>query len=895
MARVAIQEEDWANAISYSEKGRKLTREIESERGIKLPVVHTSLDEALGVALVPYYPPKHHQRASRLLTGVLKDLPADYEARFNMGVILQTANNWAGAREHFQTLLDQGGEEKEMVAAREELGWCLVNEGQLAEGRDVLEAVVEIRDSRKEQEGKDDEAPQRARAWWRLGRTEWMIGDDESRTNAQEWFMASLRADASFAPAYTALGVCYAEAVSPPDTERALKCFQKAFELDATETDAARRLAFGFADDDEWALVRAIATRVMEGEGGVEGVAGGEVMNAAGRFAPKNGWAWKALGSTEMVGISLSFWTGLTQQHYKNYQKAINAYQIALRAEPEDASMWRMLGDAYVKCGRHIAGIKALQHALELEPDMWMAHYHLGEVHIQLGAYETAIEAYKAVEAATHGAEVGVTAALAEATLALGRQAAAGGFHERSRRGFHEAIEYAARVLQSGRAHRAWAWKLIGDAALELAEREADASEIESTAAVLHPVLEHLVADDDDRRSAVAGLGHASNLLQAAPGTYHTTKAAIFALAYRAHLLKNEIRVADRALYDLGCALHSLAVKTADETERAAATKAAVSAIRLALERDASDERLWNALGVICSAAGPQLAQHAFVVSLECYAKDPIVWTNLGYLYLQLNDRDLANECFLKSQTMDPDYARAWFGQGVLAARDGQQEQADSLFAHAVTLSAGSLLEADLALALGAHARSLNPMARDTTALHQPAFALKRYTHSRPRDAAAQHVYALVCERLGLADNAVAALETAVELLEQEFEASESADTEANYTVALANLGRVRLAAGKYTEALESYTNCAELAAGSAEPRVAALVVQARLGSALAHFWLQDLDASLEAFQSALDASKNDDALTDELVVLLSRTLWGVGGEDARDAAKTHLMEWWVT
>lgn len=129
MARVAIQEEDWANAISYSEKGRKLTREIESERGIKLPVVHTSLDEALGVALVPYYPPKHHQRASRLLTGVLKDLPADYEARFNMGVILQTANNWAGAREHFQTLLDQGGEEKEMVAAREELGWCLVNEG----------------------------------------------------------------------------------------------------------------------------------------------------------------------------------------------------------------------------------------------------------------------------------------------------------------------------------------------------------------------------------------------------------------------------------------------------------------------------------------------------------------------------------------------------------------------------------------------------------------------------------------------------------------------------------------------------------------------------------------------------------------------------------------------
>lgn len=112
--------------------------------------------------------------------------------------------------------------------------------------------------------------------------------------------MASARALPSYAPAYSSLGTCYQEA-SPPDMERALKCYQKAFELDATEADAARLLAQGYADDDDWALVRGIATRVMEGEGGVEGVAGGKALNAKGRFAPKNGWAWKALGSTEMV------------------------------------------------------------------------------------------------------------------------------------------------------------------------------------------------------------------------------------------------------------------------------------------------------------------------------------------------------------------------------------------------------------------------------------------------------------------------------------------------------------------------------------------------------------------------------------------------------------------
>lgn len=90
------------------------------------------------------------------------------------------------------------------------------------------------------------------------------------------------------------------------DEERAQKCFQKAFELDATEADAAERLARGYANEDEWALVRAIATRVMEGEGGVEGVQGGDAMGGKGRFAPKNGWAWKALGSTEMVCLCIA-------------------------------------------------------------------------------------------------------------------------------------------------------------------------------------------------------------------------------------------------------------------------------------------------------------------------------------------------------------------------------------------------------------------------------------------------------------------------------------------------------------------------------------------------------------------------------------------------------------
>jgi len=89
--------------------------------------------------------------------------------------------------------------------------------------------------------------------------------------------------------------VHYLEAASPPDPNRASKCFQKAFELDATQADAARRLAESFAEESEWDLVEVVARRTIEGEGGNE--------QAASKHLPINSWAWKALGVVELVSI----------------------------------------------------------------------------------------------------------------------------------------------------------------------------------------------------------------------------------------------------------------------------------------------------------------------------------------------------------------------------------------------------------------------------------------------------------------------------------------------------------------------------------------------------------------------------------------------------------------
>ena len=572
-------------------------------------------------------------------------------------------------------------------------------------------------------------------------------------------------------------------------------------------------------------------------------------------------------------------------------------------------STWILLGEAYLKLGRHMAALKTLDHALELDPKSWIARYHIGQTYFELGAFEKAIEAYNAASSLAGGSSFGIIAALSQAHLAQGRHSLAGGFRERAKSAFEAALGLAHDLLASRSGHRAWAWKTVGDATFDLSKLETTDLDAEKNAITLEPVLRHLVADDTDYKARIEGLGVPSVLLDQPVSLGHALKTSAFAYAYRAWLLKLEPRVSMYATYDLASALHTLAVAPYAPMEmKEGCLTSAMCAIRSALDKDASDERLWNAMGVICASAGPALAQHAFVVSLELYSKDPISWSNLGYLYLQLGDHDLANECFLKAQVLDPDYAKAWLGQGIIAQRRGELAQAGALFAHSVTLSAGALvspsdvafqgpdcqIEADLAHAASLFAPCLQPFSArlDTSVLHGTAFALKKYIHRRPSDSAASQLYALICERLKLTSEAMAALETAAHLLEAEFEATESEKTERQYVLSLCNLGRLRLSAAAYDTATEAYENCLELISERTDDEARRLRVQCLLGKAISSFWLNDIEDSLAQFEQCLEVC--DEKETEEVTVLLARTLWGLGGEDARETAKSHLMEWYV-
>jgi superkiller protein 3 len=65
-----------------------------------------------------------------------------------------------------------------------------------------------------------------------------------------------------------------------------------------------------------------------------------------------------------------------------------------------------------------------------------------------------------------------------------------------------------------------------------------------------------------------------------------------------------------------------------------------------------------------------------------------VTWTNIGLLYLQHGDLDLANQAFYRAQTLDPDYQVAWVGQALVATAHGDNTEAEAMFEHAVDLPA---------------------------------------------------------------------------------------------------------------------------------------------------------------------------------------------------------------
>lgn len=854
---VYLADGDYEKTVKAAKQGLACLDGFQVDTGMHLQRTHMGIQAVLATSLVHLFPPKYFEQASVLIDEVLAFSPENILCLMGRAYIYQAKGEWNDAELLFCRITQLLPDDLDIgLRAREERAWCQCQMNDFDNGLSGLQSVII---SLNHIHGRDSDV---SRCLWRLGSSHWRLGGDE-REAAYKFFIAALKHDPAFAPAFSSLGTYYLECACPSDPIRASKCFQKAFELDPRESMAAKRLAEGFADDGEWELVEVIAKRAIEGEGGLDA---GFKEGASGAL-PKNSWAWAAVGVVEL--------------HRQNYPAAIQAFQIALRAEPDDQSLWLRLGESYGKAGRLAAAVKALGRASALDSGDWGCSYLIGDIERRMGHFQNAINIFKSI-LDSHPSEVGVLFSLSQTHLDLGQMESSSGFPLRSEDSITAAIQIALAMIKGSFGFRSVAWKVITDAAFLLSDSSGFVDE--GSVRLLFQDANNLFLDGC---SQLAGFMNKRNLQDDLPlSGAAALEVAIFASASRLSIGASDQLSRGSAWYDLGISLYSWTICSRHAADALRIQARAIECLTSALQEDPENEVYWNSFGSAQFLLRPIIAQHAYIKALDINPKRATTWVNLGLLYVHYGDFELATKSLHRGQVLDPDCTLAWLGQALIAKANGDNVSTRALLEHACSLSA-TLPQADYEFAfhLFQEAKLLT-----FDALLPAYFLIERYCGRQPDDAAGLHLFALICEGLGHVTFGENLVSRVIAILEVAYEELEETEVENQYIIANLTLGRLRLSLGDYQGAISSFESAMGLLQGENHNSVENLHYQSCLGSGLAHFMANEFQIAISVFQEAQVVTDNI-LLKGKINVLLAQMMWAAGADDHKAIAKVQLLE----
>lgn len=872
--------EEYESIVGLMRNGQRLVQEESVTIGSPFDNSSEAIAALLGTALVFYQSPKNHPEAKTLFDGILSKNPSSTAALIGIGLIFEEDEDYVSAIDFLGRALKR---DPSNIRVKTEAAWVQALNGHYPEGREQLESCLPLIN------GKDPRSKELlAQTQYRIGICLWNIDTSKSarkdRQGPYAYFLAALKSNLNFAPAYTSLGIYYAD--YSKDKQRSRKCFQKAFELSSSEIEAAERLAQIFAEQSEWELVEVVAQRVVDS---------GKLRPSPGSKKKGVSWPFAALGVAEL--------------NKQDYAKSIVSFQSSLRITPNDYHSWVGLGESYHNSGRYIAATKAFQHAESFEQEVeqrklgetWFAKHMLANVKRELGDYDDAIKGYESV-LQDRPSESGVAIAMIQALVEGAWNGIEKGLFGYAAKRATETIN-AAVLLAANGSTGFNLWKAVGDACSVFSWVQSHVLNFP------HEKIEHLLQIGNLKEpyklfSDVDGVGpdvvfadglgpsdkmESVNLTRCLHASILAQKMAVFASAHDVHAQAV-------AYYNLGWAEHRAHICLCDSLTKRTTRylKASVRCFKRAIELEAGNSEFWNALGVVTSELNPKIAQHSFVRSLFLNERNAQAWTNFGVLCLLQNDFELANESFTRAQSNDPEYAHAWVGQGLLALlMTGDTKEAKLLFTHAMEIGESSSLITKRQYAQASFDHLVAGVnSSNIVDLVQPLFSLGQLKAMVPGDLSHQHLSTLLLERINDVGDAVSTLSKICDTYEADYEVTESPSSLSKFALARADLARLQLAAGAYLDAIESGETALQLSAEDAGNELFPEARQkcrlsAHLTVGLAHYYRQEVTEALQYFMPALEESNgNPDA-----VCLLAQVLWAKGDDKSKAQARDHLFD----
>lgn len=872
--------EEYESNVELMRKAMKLLTQKAPKIGKSFNHTNQAFMLYLGTALVFYQSPRHHGEAKSFFDKILDVNPSSTAAQIGVGLIYEEEEEFDQAINFLEKALER---DDSNLRVKAEVAWLYSLKGDFTRGKSDLEDILGFMTGKTSSTSKE----LLAQTQHRLGVCIWNLDTSKasrrSRDGAYACFLAALKSDISYAPAYTSLGIYYAD--YGRDKKRARKCFLKAVELSSAEIASAERLARSFADDGDWDRVELVAQRVIDS---------GKVRPPPGSKRKGISWPFSALG------VAL-----LNKQ---DYHRSVTSFQSALRMAPNDYHSWVGLGEAYHNAGRHTAAKKAILNSQRLEAslgeeslgDTWFTKYLLGNIERETGEYDNAILLYREVTK-DRVDEAGVMLALMQTMVESAHDCVENGYFGKSVSLATETIEFAQSSSDAVSSTFNF-WKALGDACSVFSKVQSciDQFPVEAIKALVRQGDEHDTAygilQDVDGISKdldfADGLSPPNDKLGAE--LTRCLHAMILAHKRAVHLSSHDVHAQSIAFYNLGWAeyrAHScLPAELRIKSSRY--HMAAVRCFKRAIELEAGNPDFWNSLGVVTSEINPSVAQHSFVRALYLDERGVHVWANFGALALLQNDLQLANEAFTRAQSTDPDYAHAWLGQGFVALLYGDVKEARSLFTHAMNIAecSSAVTRKQYGMSIFDHILK-SPNGPKLNDLIQPSFGLRQLQRLQPQDMVCGHLSTLFLERISGHPHSIGALEDMCGQLEAEYEETESPSVLGRFALAKTDLARMYLASGQNEEAAECGENALQLSSDdsgnelAAEQRTKARL-SAHLTVGLAKYFSKQPGEALTYLEAALEESNNNP----DVICLLAQVLWAIGNEEARDRAREVLF-----
>ncbi|KAF7996121.1 hypothetical protein HCN44_010377 [Aphidius gifuensis] len=460
-------------------------------------------------------------------------------------------------------------------------------------------------------------------AWLLFGEINWEMSDYNHSLIA---FLKGIHADPNNWECLVYLGHYYREYGN--DLDKSRKCYQTALRINPNSDKAGAGLStvYRFLKNSESNIQMLQRVTTVDGGG------------------PK--WAWLQLG--------------LQQLDQREISLAIKSLRFVIRADPNNNHCWESLADAYWARGSHTSALKSYQRAADLSPDSLYPMIQLANINLVLGRHEEAKTAF--IQILTHEKKyIPALKGLAETCLGLAVENLSNQLLGRAKRNIQQAVDSLTNAIVEN-SDFSCLWKLLGDACYRTA--------IMPLKYCCLDVVPSLVKSDSTQKKIVI------------------ERSQLFSLATRCYCRALSLSKDSSFLWhDLACCYFSQ-VNLDNNIDKKTIANQSMEAAKQAIRLNPTTWIHWNLLGVISmnsEVKNYSLAQHCWIMAIDREPNNAIAWTNLGTLYLYLNDPYMANTAFSRAQRADPDYNNSWIGQAIIA-ESIQRLEAMDLFRHAVEL-----------------------------------------------------------------------------------------------------------------------------------------------------------------------------------------------------------------